>query len=116
MADTGRMVLDGREVTIAIVNGFPPLRCGVVTGEVLLNQGVVSLHKLQTRGADADIEANGEIHLGPDFAGSTVILTVSLVPTAAGRERFGVFLNMLPHPPSEGPYHIEGSLTSPSVN
>jgi type II secretion system protein N len=116
MADTGRMVLHGRGVTAAIVNGFPPLRFGAVTGEVLLNQGVVRLTKVQTHGADADIEASGEIQLAPDVTDSTVDVTISLAPTAIGRARFGVFLNMLPHPPSEGPYHVEGSLTSPSVS
>ncbi len=116
IADSASMIVLGRAVKLAIVNGLPPLELGAVSGKVLLDRGIVALRDLRARGSDGEIEANGEIHLAPDVADSTVQLTLSLKPTAQGRASFGLFLKMLPHPPGEGPYHVEGPLTFPSVS
>jgi type II secretion system protein N len=110
------MILLGRGVKVAIVNGLPPLELGAVNGKVLLEQHVATLRDVRAHGSDGDLEVSGEIQLAPDVADSTVQLTVSLTPTAKGRANFGVFLNMLPHTPGEGPYHVEGPLTFPSVS
>jgi len=110
------MILLGRNVKIAIVNGLPPLELGVIRGKVLLVQGVAILQGVRAYGPDGDLEANGEIQLAPDVANSTVELTLTLMPTAKGRASFGFLLNMLPHAPSEGPYHLQGALTGPSVS
>jgi type II secretion system protein N len=110
------MILLGRHVEAEIVNGLPPLDLGVIHGRVLLEQGVATLQHLRAYGSDGDLEANGEIQLAPDLAKSTVRLTVSLTPTAEGRASFGLFLNMLPHAPGDGPYHVQGALTSLSVS
>ncbi len=116
MADSGRIILNGRNVTVAIVNGFPPIQLGAVSGDVSLNEGMVTLRDIRAHGSDGDLEASGEIWLAPALADSSLELTVSLAPTANGRAHFGLLLNMLPHSPSKGPYHIEGLLTSPSVS
>ena len=116
IAASAGMTLRGSEVAVTIVNGLPPLELGVVDGNVLLERGVVSLHDLKAHGSDVDIEANGEIRLQPNLADSTVEVTLSLKPTAKGRASFGLFLKMLPHAPGEGPYHIQGPLTFPSLS
>ena len=115
-AGRASMILIGRHVKAVIVNGLPPLDLGVVRAKVLLEQGVAILQDVRAYGSDGGIEANGEIRLAPDIANSIVQLTVSLTPTAKGRAGFGLFFNMLPHAPSDGPYHVEGALTSPSVS
>lgn len=110
------MILLGRNVKVTILNGLPPLELGVIRGKVLLVQGGAILQGVRADGPDGDLEANGEIQLAPDVANSTVDLTLTLTPTAKGRTSFGFLLNMLPHAPSEGPYHLQGALTAPSVS
>ncbi|MBV8451895.1 MAG: type II secretion system protein GspN [Deltaproteobacteria bacterium] len=115
---TGRagMILTGRHVKAAIVNGLPPLDLGDVRAKVLLEQGVATLQDVRTYGSDGSLEANGEIRFAPDIANSIVKFTVSLTPTARALASYGFLLNMLPHAPNDGPYHVEGVLTSPSVS
>lgn len=116
IAGRASMILIGRHVKAAIVNGLPPLDLGVVRAKVLLEQGVATLQDVRAYSSDGGLEANGEIQLAPDIANSTIQLTLSLMPTTKARASFGLFLNMLPHAPSDGPYHVEGALTSPSVS
>jgi type II secretion system protein N len=116
IADSASIILIGRHIKAAIVNGLPPLDLGVVRAKVLLEQGIATLQDLRAYGSDGGLEANGEIHLVPDIANSTVQLTVSLTPTTKARASFSLFLNMLPHAPSDGPYHVGGALTSLSVS
>jgi len=116
IAGRASMILIGRHVKAAIVNGLPPLDLGVVRAKVLLEQGVAILQDVRAYGSDGGLEANGEIQFAPDIANATVQLTVSLTPTTKARASFGLFLNMLPHAPSDGPYHVEGALMSPSVS
>jgi type II secretion system protein N len=114
-AGNASMILLGRHVEAAVVNGLPPLDLGIVRGKVLVAQGVATL-QLRAYGSDGELEANGRIRLAPDIANSTVQITVSLTPTTKGRASFGFLLNMLPHAPGDGPYHVDGALRSPSVS
>jgi type II secretion system protein N len=110
------MILLGRDVKVETANGLPPLELGTIRGKVLLAQGVATFQSVRADGPDGNLTANGKIQLAPDVANSTVELTLTLTPTAKGRASFGFLLNMLPHAPSEGPYHLEGSLTGPSLS
>lgn len=114
--DTAHMALDGSGVSLKVVNGLPPIRLGAVAGVAALNDGVITLSNFETHGDDLEIAARGTIQLAPDPADTIVNMTVSLTPTPGGRNRFGVLLDMLPHPPARGPYYISGPLTAPSVN
>jgi type II secretion system protein N len=109
------IVLVGRHIRAAIIDGLPSLDLRVVRGKVLLDRGVATLQDVSAVGSAGEVKAQGEIQLAPDIARSTVRLTVSLAPTAKGRASFGPLLNMLPHAPSDGPYQLEGVLTSPSL-
>jgi type II secretion system protein N len=116
IASRASMILSGRRVKAVIINGLPPLDLGVIRARMLLAQGVVTLQGVRAYGSDGSLEMNGRILLAPDITRSTMQLTVSLTPTPKGRASFGLLLNMLPHAPSDGPYHVEGLLTSPLVS
>jgi type II secretion system protein N len=115
-AGRANMVVFGRGVEAAIINGLPPLDLGVVSGKVTLEQGIATLQDIRANGSNGEVAVKGEIQLAPDIANSTMQLTVSLMPSAKARASSGFLLNMLPHAPSEGPYHVRGALTSPSVS
>jgi type II secretion system protein N len=116
IAGRGNMIFFGRDVEAAIVNGLPPLDLGTVRGKVILEQGVAILQDVRAAGADGELGVNGEIELAPNIARSVMQLTVALTPSRKGRAAFGFFLNMLPHAPNDGPYHVQGALMSPSVS
>ena len=114
--NSANLVLDGQRVAIQIVNGFPPVHLGAISGVITLENGTLRLRDVEGHGGDAEIKAEGAIQLGPDLPDSTVDLRVSVTPTARGRAHFGLFLNLLPHPPGAGPYIIRGPLMSPSIS
>ena len=116
IANRASMILDGRDVKATLVNGLPPLQFSVVHGSLLLENGVVSIKDVRAHGPDGDLKANGLIHLSPKVPESTIQLDVSVMPTDQGRASFGPLLNLLPHAPSDVPYHLEGALTFPSVS
>jgi type II secretion system protein N len=116
IASRASMILLGRHVRAVIVNGLPPLDLDVIRAKMLLAQGVATLQGVHAYGSDGGFEMNGRIQLAPDITHSTMQLTISLTPTPKGRASFGLLLNMLPHAPSSGPYHVDGMLTSPSVS
>jgi type II secretion system protein N len=115
-AGRASMILLGRHVEAAFINGLPPLDLGVVSGKVVLEQGIATFQDIRADGSDGEVEVNGAIQLAPDISNSTMQLTVSLKPSAKGRASSGPLLNMLPHAPSDGPYHVQGEVRSPSVS
>jgi type II secretion system protein N len=113
--NTARITLDSRDVVVEIVDGAPPIRLGTVSGIISLQDGVVTMHDVEAHGGDLEVKAEGTLRLDPDIEESDVEMQLSLVPTPSGREHFGLFLKMLPHPPEEGPYDVSGPLMSPNV-
>ncbi|HTT74470.1 MAG TPA: type II secretion system protein GspN [Candidatus Binataceae bacterium] len=117
--DSGQMTLDARQVVVTVINGigFPPVELGKVTGELQLNHGTLALEHIHAEGGDADIEAQGSIQLGATLADSVIDLQFTLVPTPAGRQHLGFFLNILPHrqDPS-APYILSGPLLAPNLS
>ncbi|HXR25149.1 MAG TPA: type II secretion system protein GspN [Candidatus Binataceae bacterium] len=114
--NTGRATIDGHDVTVEITHGFPLIHLGTISGQILLENGVLSFQDLETHGGDVESKADGAIQLGADPADSTITARVYLTPTPSGRAHFGLLFHMLPHPPSEGPYEVRGPLLSPSVS
>jgi type II secretion system protein N len=111
----GRIMFDAEAVVIRIVEGSPPLHLGTMSGNLALDRGTLMLQKIEARGGDLEIQGAGEIQLANDLQESTVNLKFLVSPTASGRSHFGFFLNLLPHPPSEGPFYLSGPLISPSL-
>jgi type II secretion system protein N len=113
--DAGNLSLDGENVAVH-VGDFPPLHLGAIQGVLRLSGGTVTLTDVTANGEDLALEAAGSIQLAADLADSTLELHVSLHPTSAGRDHFGLFINMLPHSPAEGPYLVSGPILSPSIS
>jgi type II secretion system protein N len=111
----GESSLAGRDLTFALARSFPPIHLGALTGRLLLADGTLTFQEIETHGVDLDAKADGAIQLAPDPADSTIAARVYLTPTASGRAHFGLFLNMLPHSPSAGPYYLRGPLRWPSI-
>lgn len=113
----GRATLAGDHITVSIASGMAPIRVGVLRGALELAGGVLKLIDIETHGADLNLKADGEIQLGPTPDESQLDVTLYLEPTRSGRDHFGFFLHMLPHPPANGvPYTIGGTLAAPTFN
>jgi type II secretion system protein N len=115
-ADRAEFIFIARDVKAMLIDGLPPLELGVVKGEAAVDRGLVTLREATAYGSDGDLAANGTVQVKQDIDHSVIQLTLSLRPTAKARARFGLLLNMLPHAPNEGPYHLQGTLTSPSLS
>jgi type II secretion system protein N len=117
LADSrAQATIAGHNVTVEITHGFPVIHLGAVSGRIMLADGVLSFQDLETHGGDVESKADGTIQVGADPADSTIVARVYLTPTPSGRAHFGLLFNMLPHPPSAGPYEVRGPLLSPSVS
>jgi type II secretion system protein N len=115
--DSAAMNVSGDQLAISIVNGFPAIHLGTLTGNLKLEQGAVKLDGFVGHGADLDLKADGTIQLGETPEDSTIDLTLYLDPTPAGRDHFGFFMKLLPHPPGpDAPFNIQGDLLSPSIS
>ncbi|HVC45277.1 MAG TPA: type II secretion system protein GspN [Candidatus Binataceae bacterium] len=115
--NSGRLTLDGRDLSLAIADGFPAVHLGTLTGLLELAAGALRLDGLEAHGADLDLKASGTIQLGATLDDSTIDLTFFLTPTQSGRDHFGFFLRMLPHPPGpNAPYTLQGDLLAPSLS
>ena len=113
----GGATLAGKELTVSIASGMAPVRIGKLTGAIELRGGVVTLDDVETHGADLSLKAAGTIQIGPTPEESPIDVTLNLAPTRSGRDHFGFFLHLLPHPPDAGaPYTIGGTLAAPTFN
>ena len=112
----GDLTVTGENVAFVAVKGFPQFHLGAVTGTATLANGTLTIATLKANGGDADIEAEGTIQLADDLPDSAIDMTFTLTPSASGREHFGVFLNLLPHPPEQGPYSVHGPLRFPALS
>ena len=115
--DRAAMAITGDNLTFSIVRGFPPIHLGTLTGSLQLDRGAIKLTDIVAHGADLDLKGAGTIELGASPDESTIDATFYLNPTQRGRDRFGFFLKLLPHPPGpDAPYSLQGYLQSPSIN
>src|ERR1700731_198906 len=115
--DNAMIKVSGDQLAISIVNGFPAIHLGTLTGNLKLERGAVKLDGFVGHGADLDLKADGTIQLGETPEDSTIDLTLYLDPTPAGRDHFGFFMKLLPHPPGpDAPFSIQGDLLSPSIS
>ncbi len=115
--DRGTLAIAGDNLAVSIVHGFPAIHLGTLTGNLELDQGAIKLTDIVAHGADLDLKAAGTIELGASPEASTIDLTFYLNPTQSGRDHFGFFMKLLPHPPGpDAPYSVQGYLMSPSIN
>ena len=115
--DRAMMAIAGDNLAVSIVEGFPAIHLGTLTGNLQLDQGALKLTGIVAHGADLDLKADGTIQIGDTPDDSTIDLTLYLNPTQNGRDHFGLFLKLLPHPPGpDAPYSVEGDLRAPSIS
>jgi type II secretion system protein N len=115
--DRAAVALTGDNLAFSVVRGFPAIHLGTLTGNLQLDRGAIKLTDIVAHGADLDLTGAGTIELGDSPDDSTIDVTFYLIPTQSGRDHFGFFLKLLPHPPGpDAPYSLQGYLRSPSIN
>ncbi len=77
--DNAAMRVSGDELAISIVDGFPAIHLGTVTGNLELERGAIKLDGFVGHGADLDLKADGTIQLGEALEDSTIDLTLYLI-------------------------------------
>lgn len=115
-ADHGTANLTALGASYRIFAGMAPLKLGEVTAVLKLEQGKITIQKLESHGGDVMVSGRGVIQLEPYLPDSEVALRFQLATTPAGAKRLGVLLNFLPHPPNSTPYFLSGTLGLPSLS
>jgi type II secretion system protein N len=114
--DTGQLALSADDLSVNVMSGFPPIRLGVLTGNVRLVDGTLKISGVEGHGADVNLKADGTVELSQNVPDSPVDLRVFLDPTPEGRARLRLLLGFLPHPPGSAPYLVRGRLAAPSIS
>ncbi len=112
----GKITVTVRDLRADLVRGMPPLEFGIAHARISVDGRILTLNDVTAEGPDGALAASGEIRLGYDVLDSVTHLALVLKPAARGVASFGMFLNILPHPPDAGPYHIDGPIRSPTVS
>ncbi|HLI81602.1 MAG TPA: type II secretion system protein GspN, partial [Candidatus Binataceae bacterium] len=115
-ADHGEAHVGASGASYQIFPGMKPLLLGDITASVQLEQGKVTIEQMDSHGGDLSISGRGVIQLQPDLPYSEIAIKFDLSVTPAGRERLGILLNFLPHPPNAGPYFLSGTLAFPRLS
>jgi type II secretion system protein N len=114
--DSADSSFTGHDVILRVAPGFPPISLGRVDGRATLDHGTLNFEHVQSSGGDFTLRADGALALADELKSSELHARVYLTPTPSGRAHFGFFLRFLPHPPSAGPYYIDGPLYAPSIH
>jgi type II secretion system protein N len=115
-ADHGTANLTALGASYRMFAGMPPLKLGDVTAILKLDQGKITIQKLESHGGDLIVSGRGVIQLQPYLPDSEVAFRFQLATTPAGAKRLGALLNFLPHPPNSTPYFLSGTLGLPSLS
>jgi len=115
-ADHGMIRLTGSDASYRMLPGTPPLKLGNLTAVVKLDNGKLTIEQMESHGGDLTVSGRGVIQLDPSLPDSEVAIQFQLATTPVGRERLGLLLNFLPHPPSSTPYFLHGTLASPGLS
>jgi type II secretion system protein N len=111
-----KMTLTVRDLRAEVVQGMPPLEFDMVRAQVLVGGRIVTLRNVNARGPEGVLAANGEVYLAKSLGDSVTHLTLVLRPASGRTASFGWFLNLLPHAPGAGPYHVDGPIRFPTVS
>jgi len=114
-ADHGTAHLTALGASYRMFPGMPPLKLGDVTAIVKLEQGKITIQRLESHGGDLMVSGRGVIQLEPYLPDSEVAIRFQLATTPTGAKRLGLLLNFLPHPPNSTPYFLSGRLGFPSL-
>ena len=114
--DEGLIHLSASDASYRIFPGMPPLKLGNLTAIVKLDSGKLTIEQMESHGGDLTVSGQGVIELDPNLPDSEVAIKFQLATTPVGRERLGILLNFLPHPPNATPYFLHGTLASPGLS
>jgi type II secretion system protein N len=114
--DRGMLHLSASAATYRLLPGTPPLKLGNFTATIKLDKGKVDIEQLETHGGDLTLSGRGVIDVQPNLPDSEVAIRFQLDATPAGRDRLGLLINFLPHPPNSTPYFLHGTLGSPALS
>ncbi|SRR5579875_261245 len=114
-AGPGHIDLEAKNVVIRLGTGIFSLSFTTLGGALALDPQKLVVQRLDARGPELALTVQGTIHLARNWALSTVDLACRLDPTPLGRERLGVLMRLLPHPPDNRPYVIRGPVLMPSI-
>ena len=115
-ASSGRLGLSGKGLTLKLGGGFAPITLADCNGTFKLERGKLKIERLDGKGPDLALHAQGEVMLAPDIADSVLQATLQLEPTPLGRTHLAILLGLLPRPPDSQPYRLRGPLLSPSIS
>jgi type II secretion system protein N len=115
-ADRGTIHLTASDASYRVFAGTPPLKLGNLTAVVKLDNGKVTIERLESAGGDLTFSGRGVIELESNLPDSAVAIKFQLATTPVGRERLGILLNFLPHPPNATPYFLHGTLAAPGLS
>jgi len=115
-ASRGNVDLTGKKLTLKFGGALAPITFADCTGIFKLEGGKLTIERLEGKGPDLALHAQGTITLAPDFADSVLQGTLQLEPTPVGRTHLGVLLGLLPHPPDSRPYRLRGPVLAPSIS
>jgi type II secretion system protein N len=114
--DHGEIHLSASGASYRIFPGTPPLNLGNLTAIVKLDNSKVTIEQMESHGGDLTLSGQGVIELDPNLPDSEIAIKFQLATTPVGRERLGILLNFLPHPPNSTPYFLHGTLASPALS
>lgn len=115
-ASSGHLGFSGKGLTLKLGGTFAPITLADCKGTFKLERGRLKIERLEAKGPDVTLHAQGEVVLAPDVADSILQATLQLEPTPLGRTHLAILLGLLPRPPDSRPYQLRGPLLSPSIS
>ncbi len=113
---TGHLGFTGKEITLKLGGSFASITLTDCDATFKLEGGKLKIERLEGKGPEVALHAQGEVVLAPDLADSVINATLQLEPTPSGRAHLAILLGLLPRPPDSHPYRIRGHILSPSIS
>jgi type II secretion system protein N len=112
-ADAGKVEFDIKALTVSPPGAGPAIDLGDTHAALLLENGVLTIVELKSKGGDLSLDGSGTVKLGQDLMQSPLAMRLTLVPSPKARQKLQVLLGMMPHPPGLRPYVLKGTLGAP---
>jgi type II secretion system protein N len=112
-ADSGKTEFDIKALSIGSPGAGAPINLGDTHASLRLENGVLTVVELTSKGGDLSLDGSGTIKLDRDLMQSPLAIRLTLVPSPRARQKLQLLLGMLPHPPGLHPYILKGTLGAP---
>jgi type II secretion system protein N len=111
--DSGKVDFNIKALSVHSPGGGPAIALGDTHATLLLENGVVTIVELTSKGGDLSLNGAGTIKLDQDLMQSRLAIRLSLEASPRARQKLQFLLGMLPHPPGLRPYVLKGTLGAP---